>query len=498
MIGGMSATMSMLSQPRVRFMLVAFTFTVFLIITWQWSSVQTRRSASTQGGLAMTSHDITEPSSPGTDPALLLLLHSISTTSDYFVDYPLPSSEFGKMGKRLQILRDWIEASEDHRMTAEQTESLRDYVDKTAISLFPYLRDPNQASNTSLSHLRQRFEPGARGIVIPTGRKTFRYACHLIGNLRDSLGSKLPIEIAYAGDSDLPSEYRDFITQLSSDITTVDITQVFDDTTLDLEHGGWAIKTFAALASRYEQVILLDADVVFLQAPEAIFEHHSGYQTTGTLLFHDRLLWQGGFKERHEWWEKHLEHQAPSQALSKSLVYNEGYAEECDSGLVALDKSKIHVLVGILHACWQNTKLVREEWTYNMGYGDKESWWFGLELSGAEYSFEDHYGGILGTMNDDESRVCSFTIAHTDEHDKLMWYNGSLLKNKLVNATTFEIPTHWMLDGVWEKGATKPEPSCMEGATIRETSEEEKRIIEDSVERARDIDNRIQGFTFFT
>lgn len=74
-----------------------------------------------------------------------------------------------------------------------------------------------------------------------------------------------------------------------------------------------------------------------------------------------------------------------------------------------------------------------------------------------------------------------------------MWYNGSLLKNKLVNATAFEIPTHWMLDGIREKGGSKPEPSCMKGATIRETSEEEKRIMRDSVDRARDIDERIHG-----
>ena len=490
----MNVTMSILPPPRVRFMLGAFASVVILTLIWLWPSVQTRRAASTEEGLAITSHDITEHSPPRKDPALIQLLHSISTTSEYFVNYPLPPSEFGKMGKRLQVLQDWIAASENHRITAEQAEFLRDRVDKTAISLFPYLRVPNQASDTSLSHLRQRFEPGTKGIVIPTGQKTFRYACHLIGNLRDILGSKLPIEIVYAGDSDLPSEYRDFITQLSSNITTMDITQVFDDTTLDLPHGGWAIKSFAALASRYEQVLLLDADAVFLQAPEAILDHHNGYRTTGALLFHDRLLWQGAFKERHEWWEKQLEHQTPSQALSKSLVYNEGYAEECDAGLVVLDKSKLHVLLGMLHVCWQNTKLVREEWTYNMGYGDKESWWFGLELSGAEYSFEDHYGGMLGALNDDGSRVCSFTIAHVDEHDKLMWYNGSLLKNKLVNATAFEIPTHWMMDGIWEKGATKPDFSCMKGAKIRETSEEVKEIIRDSVDRARDIDERIHGF----
>ena len=88
---------------------------------------------------------------------------------------------------------------------------------------------------------------------------------------------------------------------------------------------------------------------------------------------------------------------------------------------------------------------------------------------------------MLGTLNDDGSRVCSFTVAPVDEHDKLIWYNGSLLKNILVNATAFEIPTHWMLDGIWEKGGSKPEISCPKGAKIRETSEEEKRIIGNSI-----------------
>ena len=49
----------------------------------------------------MTSHDITEHSPLRKDPVLIQLLYSISTTSEYFVNYPLPLSEFGKIGKRL-------------------------------------------------------------------------------------------------------------------------------------------------------------------------------------------------------------------------------------------------------------------------------------------------------------------------------------------------------------------------------------------------------------
>ncbi|KAI4226281.1 MAG: hypothetical protein L6R40_008296 [Gallowayella cf. fulva] len=456
----------------MRYRLLFCTLTLLAIFTLiqQRSNLRGFVASEERGGLhglLQTTFKAPNESSPTSPPihsdeSLTHLLHTVSTTSTYFINYPLLASEFAKMGKRLQVLRDWIEASEGltHQMTPKQATTLHHQIDATALALFPFLRNPTRSFASSLSHIRDSFRPGSKGIVIPTGQNTFRYACHLVTNLRDALGSKLPIEIVYSGDSDLPSSHRDFITGLGSDVVTVDVLQVFNDTPLDLEHGGWAIKTFAALGSQYEQILVLDADAILLQAPETILDQHKGYQSTGALLFHDRLLWQGEFQERHRWWEQQLEHHTPSEALAKSRVYNEGYAEECDSGLVVLDKSRLPILLGLLHACWQNTKEVRDAWTYRMGHGDKESWWFGLELSGAQYTFEAHYGGMLGSMNTDDNKTCSFTIAHFDERDCLLWYNGSLLKNKLMNATEFDIPTHYMLDGVWEKGATKQDMSC--------------------------------------
>jgi len=434
------------------------------------------------------------------DSATSQLLKSISTTSKYFLDYPLPSSAFGEMGKRLQVLRGWIDANQtlSGKLSIYEANVLSHQIDHTALSMFPFLRNLADADDTHvLSSLRQGFRPGSKGLVIPTGTGTFRYACHLVSNIRDVLDSKLPIEIVYAGEKDLPSDYRDFVTSLGSDIQTIDILTVLDDTTLDLANGGWAVKSFAALASSFEQVIVLDADAVLVQAPEAIFDNHKGYHETGALFFHDRLLWQGRFPDRHKWWEEQLKHHEPSNTLKKSRVYNEGYAEECDSGLVAVDKGRLSILLGLLHVCWQNSKLVRDEWTYKQGYGDKESWWFGMELSGAEYTFEDHYGGIIGNIEvqDGKTKVCSFTIAHTDEEDKLLWYNGSLLRNKLMNSTGFDIPTSWMVDGTWEKGAAKPDMSCMADELAREVTEAERNILKISVEKAMNIDTRIKVFS---
>jgi alpha 1,3-mannosyltransferase len=409
----------------------------------------------------------------------------------YFIDYPINSQnyadQFGELGKRVQILRSWIAEAD-----ANKNSGIQDLVEELLITMFPFLRNPTKPNDKApFATLRNSFIPGSRGIVITTGVGTFRFACHLVAAIRQVHRSQLPIQVIYAGDGDLPPKYRDIMQSLVTDIEFLDILTVLDDETLKLADSGWATKSFAGLVSKFEQIILLDADSVLVQAPEVVFEQR-GYKDTGALLFHDRLLWQHAFADRHKWWHKQMEHHTPSPALRKSLVWMEDYAEEGDSGLVVLDKSRLGILTGLLHICWQNTYAVREEITYKITYGDKESWWFGLELSGVPFTFENHYGAIVGyrivNESDGTERVCSFTIAHTDEDDKLLWYNGSLLKNKAIDALEFEVPSHWMMDATWEKGGSKPEISCMRGGKAQSLTAEERKILEQSVEVARRID----------
>lgn len=429
---------------------------------------------------------------------------AIRTISDYFQAYKLNETRFGELGSRLQVLRRWINLADQQHAGSVVAEAISTEIEKYAQSEFPFLTKASVTSDRKpLDRLRRSYVPGSKGIVIPAGKGNFRYTCHLISCLRHVHHSSLPIQVAYAGDSDLPAQYRSFIESMGRDIETFNVLDFFDDATLDLGHGGWAIKPFAMLASKFEQTILADADAVFVQSPEVIFDSHTGYRDAGALLFHDRLLWKGAFKERHEFWEHEMEHHVPSETLRKSKVYMEGYAEEGDSGVVAVDKSRLALFVGLLHVCWQNTKLVRERVTYQQGYGDKETWWFGLELSNAPYSFEDHYGAIVGhemrSSSDDQNeggdgtttKVCSFTIAHVGQHEKLLWYNGSLLKNKATNKTDFSVPTHWMIGGVWMKGITKSDLSCMKDAEVRSISDQDSAILAASVKAAQAMDRSL-------
>ncbi|OGM49450.1 hypothetical protein ABOM_001700 [Aspergillus bombycis] len=424
----------------------------------------------------------------------------IDHLAQYFIDYPLQppyKEQFGELGQRSRVLRDWMTLA-DQSPESTTRDLLLNAAEKVAVSLYPFL-DKSKGQNTThkpVADLRASFEPGSAGVVIPTSNKTLRFAAHLIGTLRSVLNSTLPIQIVYAGDEDLGSDDRALLSKVVESgppLEFLDILTVFDDSTIQLQTGGWAIKVFAALGSRFERVILADADAVFFQPPEVLLDHEA-FIRTGALLFHDRLLWKDVFPERNEWYRSQI--RQPSAALDKSLVWTQNYAEEGDSGLVVLDKSRNDILVGLFHICWQNSHDVREEVTYKITYGDKETWWLGLELTGASYEFSGHYGGIVGWDQVDSRgrhKVCSFVIAHVDAKDKLLWYNGSLLKNKGKSSMTneYEVPTHWMIDAEWEKGARKQDMSCMKGGEVRNMTHYEFSIMERSIQLARSLDAMI-------
>jgi hypothetical protein len=426
---------------------------------------------------------------------------NITQIAKFYIDNPIQApytDKFWEMGQRSKALGQWLHKADTLRPQSKERRELYDTTEQVAQQLFPFLQNPprNQGSKTPLADLRKSYKKGSRGIVIPVGggEQSIRFASHLIISLRTVLGSKLPIQIAYAGDEDLPEKSRKIIQALkgASNIEFLDVWSVFDDFTLKLKDGGWAIKVFALLASKFEKTILLDADAVFMQKPEQLF-NQKPYIDKGAYLFHDRLLWQHAFRPRHEWWIDQIKE--PSAEMEKSRVWMEDYAEECDSGVVVVDKSRIPILVGLLHVAWQNTYDVREETTYRMGHGDKESWWMGLEVSGSTYEFEAHYGSMIGWGDSpavkNVTQVCSFVIAHVDTKDRLLWYNGGLLMNKLEDPNKYKVPSYWMMDGEWHKGRKKSDMSCMKESKVNRVSESERRILSKSIEVAKEVDKAL-------
>lgn len=410
---------------------------------------------------------------------------------------PPYKDKFGTLGDLTRSAREWVRFL-DEAPESEETRKLHEAVEAAIASMYPFLsHSPKHPGSTEpFADLRASFKAGSRGIVVPTGKGTMRWAAHLISALQDVLRTSLPILVVYAGEQDFPAEDRREFQARFINVDFMDILLEVDDSTLKLGGGGWAIKAFAALYAPYEEVILLDADCVFVQPPEVLF-NDAYYIQTGALLFHDRLLWQHSQRGRHDWWRSQIKH--PSSALEKSLCWTDDWAEEEDSGAVVLNKSRLGVLMGLLHTSWQNSKAVRDEVTYRMTYGDKETWWFGLELSGAKYAFEDHYGGMVGwphaeqPANENEDKICSFYIAHVDSDDKLLWYNGSLLKFKRgSNRTDFGLPTHLMIDGKWHKDGSVEEESCMDEKSASKLSDDTLHILDKTIAAAKQIDEDLK------
>jgi len=318
---------------------------------------------------------------------------------------------------------------------------------------------------------------------------TFRYATHLIANLRDVLKSKLPIQIVYLGDSGLPLEYRESLIQLGKNIEALNIQSMVSESILNQENPGWAIKPFALLFTKFEQTILVDADAIFLQKPEAIFNKHKGYRATGTLLLHDRLVGKGDYEFCHQWLNHQMRHHKPSGTRLKSIMLNNGYGHEAESGVVVLDKGRLGALSALLHTCWQNSSQVRELHTYKHIHGDKETYWLGLELTEVPYVFAEHHAAALG-VEVGEKGVCGSHQGHLDEKGKLIWFNGSLLKNKVGSLRHFMIADRLMIDGNWHWDTTADHTSCMEEGNTTPLDHKERDILEKSRHVAMKLDEK--------
>jgi hypothetical protein len=113
-------------------------------------------------------------------------------------------------------------------------------------------------------------------------------AGYLTLSLRNVLGYQLPIQTAYTGDNDLSKKDQAALLNLSSKIELLNLQEHFDESVAGLQDGKYAMKPFAAIASRFRMTILADADVIFLKNPDTIFEEHSSVATSGTLFYHDR------------------------------------------------------------------------------------------------------------------------------------------------------------------------------------------------------------------
>lgn len=357
--------------------------------------------------------------------------------------------------------------------------SLAYHHDQLFATLFPYV-SPSQEYPRSFDGLKARYTK-PRGIVIPCGADQFQFAVHLVATLKHVHKTKLPITVVYAGSGDLPGDRRSALKSIAPDVDTLDIMDYFDEEYVGLDGGGWAIKVFAILASPYQEVISMDADAMFLQDPEVMFEN-PGYNATGTLFFRDREIFPGKDENVHKWFHKLMRGRKPSETMMKSRWWTSAASrEEMESGVIAFDKRRDSVVLGLTLCGHFNTRDVREPVMYKNTYGDKESFWIAFEFGQLPYHFDPPYAAIIGQLTHEhrgphhtELRMCSDHLFHLDHRGRPFWHNGSLFQRKRDKDKGFMFPTHWAHGTVeWD---CEPEPWCMilsrESEAISITEEE--------------------------
>nr|KAJ3417727.1 hypothetical protein HK105_000870 [Polyrhizophydium stewartii] len=284
--------------------------------------------------------------------------------------------------------------------------------------LFPWLAGaaPQLASTAAAAA-----SASGRGIVITTGSKYALIARHSITTLRER-GSVLPIEIVYCGDSDLGEPQRAMLAALPG-VTAVDMKKLLPGLECAAD---WSSKPFAVLVSSFREVILMDADALFFQKPEVLFDMQ-GYRETGALFFRDRSLPYGlwGFGVG----TSELLGQIAAPYLDRLLINSTQVAKwqvshVFDSGVVVWDKQR--AMPAILLTCLLNSEPFKET-LYKKTLGDKESFWMAHEALRVPFKMAPGNGGAIGTGHQvgDVFRVCG-VLFHPDEHGRPLWFNGGL------------------------------------------------------------------------
>ncbi|AEY94837.1 FAAR183Cp [Eremothecium gossypii FDAG1] len=270
----------------------------------------------------------------------------------------------------------------------------------------------------------------------------------------DELGNKLPIELVYKGNdfSRLPiKRLKRYVRQHTKQrVRLVDCSRVLRSTHIP-KIKRFMNKWLATIFNSFEEIILLDVDVVPLVPIDSYFKL-PGYTKTGALFFKDRtlpeylpvsctkaILLLPPSSEENKLWGHSMRYRTPmtkagaldrTNSAETEVMYNyfiERYRHQVETGLVVLNrKQRLFSLVTsfMIHLNLRFSECF---------HGDKEVFWLGQLLTGNEYSIHPMPAAIIGELQQGERklaateyRICSTQIAHPDTDGTVLWINGGM------------------------------------------------------------------------
>jgi hypothetical protein len=205
-----------------------------------------------------------------------------------------------------------------------------------------------------------------RGIVIPAGGTRYFPSAYVSIRMLRELGCSLPIELWHLGSREVDHEMRALVQPLG--VRCVDATRVGPNPVMRCPgpNGGWPLKAFAAIHSRFREVLLLDADNLAVTDPTFLFDSKP-FQETGAVFWPD----YGRF--------------APENAIWKLTGIDYRDEPEFESGQLLVDKGR----------CWQPLALAgwmneRSDFWYRHIFGDKDTFHLAWRKLGVPYAMPAH------------------------------------------------------------------------------------------------------------
>jgi hypothetical protein len=211
-----------------------------------------------------------------------------------------------------------------------------------------------------------------RGIVICGGGVTYFPAAWVCIRILRMLGCRLPIQLWHLGKEEFSPTMEKLVTPL--DVECVDASEVRKAHPARILNG-WELKPYSIIHSRFEEVLLLDADNMPVRNPEYLFET-AQFRDTGAVFWPDfprpeppKKVWNlCGIKYRRE--------------------------RNFESGQILVNKRKTWRALSL--AMWYNEN---SDFFYRRIYGDKETFHLAFRKTGTPYSMPSRgMHGLPATM----------------------------------------------------------------------------------------------------
>lgn len=257
-----------------------------------------------------------------------------------------------------------------------------------------------------------------RGIVMAVSRYTALSALQTIAVMRELHGCLLPIEVYHHTEDELPSALVDSFRSLGRvTVHDIDTLQLF---TSELEDDAghypglketWERQSLGLLASSFQEILIVDPQVVFLQDPSQLFSHPT-FSSTGTLFFRSKAKpVDRASQYLVSFLKRQIDQGTPSKQLADSAFYSHAIGSRMDMDVVVLDKSRPGVLSALFLNAWMRRKPVRAMFWGAYPKMMNEGLWLAFELSDITYAFENTWPGAMGRFDgewDDHSPLlCS-------------------------------------------------------------------------------------------